>query len=68
MNIDPKYFRPTEVDFLQGDPSKAKEKLGWEAKITLEELVEDMMNSDIELFNKDKFLRDGGFLTSNYYE
>ena len=68
LSIDKKYFRPTEVDFLQGDPSKAKEKLGWEAKITLEELVEDMMNSDIELFKKDKFLRDGGFLTSNYYE
>jgi len=68
LSIDKKYFRPTEVDFLKGDPSKAKEKLGWEAKITLEELVEDMMNSDIELFKKDKFLRDGGFLTSNYYE
>ena len=68
LGIDKNYFRPTEVDFLQGDPSKAKEKLGWEAKITLEELVEDMMNSDIELFKKDKFLRDGGFLTSNYYE
>ena len=68
LSIDKKYFRPTEVDFLQGDPSKAKEKLGWEAKTTLEELVEDMMSSDIELFKKDKFLRDGGFLTSNYYE
>ena len=68
LSVDEKYFRPTEVDLLIGDPTKAKEKLGWEPKITLEELVDEMMSSDIDLSNKDNYLRDGGFLTSNYYE
>ena len=68
LSIDEKYFRPTEVDLLIGDPTKAKEKLGWEAKITLEELVEDMMSSDIDLFKKDKYLKEGGFIISNYFE
>jgi len=68
LSIDEKYFRPTEVDLLVGDPSKAKQKLGWEPKITLEELVEDMMQSDIKLFKKDQYLKDGGFNTLNYYE
>lgn len=68
LSIDERYFRPTEVDFLIGDPSKAKKKLGWEPEITLEELVEDMMRSDIKLFKKDKYLKDGGFLISNYFE
>ena len=68
LSIDEKYFRPTEVDLLIGDPSKAKKKLGWEPEITLEELVEDMMKSDIKLFKKDKYLRDGGYNTLNYYE
>jgi len=49
-------------------PSKAKKKLGWEPEITLEELVEDMMSSDIKLFKKDKYLKDGGYNTLNYYE
>ena len=68
LSIDKKYFRPTEVDLLIGDASKAKKKLGWEPEITLEELVEDMMKSDIKLFKKDKYLRDGGYNTLNYYE
>jgi GDPmannose 4,6-dehydratase len=68
LSIDEKYFRPTEVDLLIGDPSKAKNKLGWEPKITLEELVDDMMSSDLELFKKDTYLRDGGYNTLNYYE
>ena len=68
LSIDEKYFRPTEVDLLVGDASKAKKKLGWEPEITLEELVEDMMKSDIKLFKKDKYLRDGGYNTLNYYE
>ena len=68
LSIDEKYFRPTEVDLLIGDASKAKKKLGWEPEITLEELVEDMMKSDIKLFKKDKYLRDGGYNTLNYYE
>ena len=68
LSVDKKYFRPTEVDILVGDATKAKEKLGWEPQITLEELVEDMMSSDIKLFKKDKYLKDGGFNTLNYFE
>ena len=68
LSIDEKYFRPTEVDLLVGDPTKAKEKLGWEPQISLEELLEDMMNSDIKLFKKDIYLNDGGYKAMNYYE
>jgi GDPmannose 4,6-dehydratase len=68
LSIDAKYFRPTEVDLLVGDPTKAKVKLGWEPKITLEELVEEMMASDIKLFKRDRYLREGGYQTLNYFE
>jgi len=68
LSIDNKYFRPTEVDLLVGDATKAKDKLGWEPHITLEELVEDMMISDIKLFKKDKYLKNEGFNTHNYFE
>jgi len=68
LSIDEKYFRPTEVDILVGNATKAKEKLGWKPQITLEEMVEEMMVSDIKLFKKDKYLKDGGFNTLNYFE
>ena len=68
LAIDPKYFRPTEVDLLIGDPTKAKEKLGWEPKIQLTELVNDMMTSDLILMTKDQYLNDGGYKTLNYFE
>ena len=68
LSIDEKYFRPTEVDLLIGDPTKAKEKLGWEPKITLEELIKDMMSSDIILMKKEIYLKNGGFSTLNYFE
>ena len=68
LAVDEKYFRPTEVDMLIGDPTKAKEKLGWTPKITLEQLVEDMMQSDLKLFEKDKYLKEGGHETLNYFE
>ena len=68
LSIDPKYFRPTEVDLLIGDSTKAKEKLGWEPKITLEALVKDMMDSDLKLMQKDRYLKDGGYETLNYFE
>ena len=68
LSIDEKYFRPTEVDLLIGDPTKAKQKLGWEPQITLEELVEDMMRSDLSLMKKDMYLKNGGFSTLNYFE
>lgn len=66
--VDPKYFRPTEVDLLIGDATKAKEKLGWVAKHTLQDLVDDMMQSDIKLMQKETYLKDGGFYTKNYFE
>ncbi len=68
LNVDPKYFRPTEVDLLIGDASKAKIKLGWEPEYTLEELVKDMMQSDVKLMQKEQFLKDGGYQTMNYFE
>jgi GDPmannose 4,6-dehydratase len=60
VEVDPKYFRPTEVDLLIGDPSKAKEKLGWEATRTVEELCRDMVKADLERFTRDKHLMDAG--------
>ena len=68
LSIDEKYFRPTEVDLLIGDPTKSKQKLGWETQITLEELVKDMMRSDLSLMKKDMYLKNGGFSTLNYFE
>ena len=68
LAIDPRYFRPTEVDLLIGDPTKAKEKLGWQPEIQLEELVEDMMQSDLMLMKKDQFLKSGGYQILNYFE
>jgi GDPmannose 4,6-dehydratase len=68
LSIDPKYFRPTEVDLLVGDPTKAKTKLGWELEYDLPDLVKDMMQSDIKLMTKDQYLRDGGYETLNYFE
>ena len=52
MKVNPKYYRPTEVEQLLGDPSKAKSTFGWEPKVPFEELVKDMMTSDIELMKK----------------
>ena len=66
--VDPRYFRPTEVDLLIGDPSKAENKLGWEREYKLEELVNDMMASDLNLTTKDQYLKDGGYTIMNYFE
>lgn len=68
VNVDPKYFRPTEVDLLIGDASKAKRKLGWEPQLNLNDLVKDMMTSDVKLMQKEQYLKDGGHKTLNYYE
>lgn len=68
VRVDPKYFRPTEVDLLLGDPSKSKTKLGWWPKYDLPALIRDMMTSDLRLMKKDEFLKDGGFETPNYFE
>ena len=68
LAVDPKYFRPTEVDLLIGDPTKARTKLGWECQYDLQALVKDMMQSDIKLMQKDQYLKDGGYTTLNYFE
>lgn len=66
--VDPRYFRPTEVELLIGDPTKAKEKLGWVPKHDLSSLVADMMESDLQLMLKEKHLRDHGHRIMSYHE
>ncbi len=68
VRIDPRYFRPTEVDFLLGDPSKAKEKLGWEPKISFDELVRIMVREDLKEAEKDQLCKSEGFQTYNNFE
>ncbi len=68
VKVDPKYFRPTEVELLLGDPTKSKEKLGWKLKYDLPALVKDMIQSDLHLTKKDQYLKDGGYQTMNYFE
>jgi len=66
--VDPRYFRPTEVELLIGDPTKANTKLGWKPEYDLQMLVEDMMASDIKLMHKDCYLKKGGYQIMNYFE
>lgn len=66
--VSPKYFRPTEVDFLLGDPTKAQKELGWVPQYDLKMLVEDMMKSDLALMKKDKYLEQGGHKVMRYFE
>ena len=66
--VDPRYYRPTEVELLIGDASKAKEKLGWEPEYDLEKLIYHMMSKDIHAMKKDRFLKEAGFRTLNYFE
>ncbi|WP_184542684.1 GDP-mannose 4,6-dehydratase [Mucilaginibacter sp. FT3.2] len=68
VSVDPKYFRPTEVDLLIGDPTKSKTKLGWTPKYDLKMLVEDMMTADVNHFRKEKLLKDSGYAIKNQYE
>jgi len=68
ITIDPQYFRPTEVDLLLGDSTKARKKLGWEPEYDLEALVKDMMENDLKLMTKDQYLKDGGYTIMNYFE
>jgi GDPmannose 4,6-dehydratase len=65
VSVDPAYFRPTEVDLLIGDASKAREKLGWEPTCDLQQMIEEMIKSDLEEARKDQFLQSGGFQTSS---
>ena len=68
LAVDERYYRPTEVELLIGNPSKAKKNLGWSPKHTLTDLVKDMMQSDLKLFKKDEYLKKGGFGVKNYFE
>jgi GDPmannose 4,6-dehydratase len=68
VGVDPRYFRPTEVDLLLGDPSKAEQKLGWKREYNLQDLVNDMMKSDLKLMTKDQYLKDGGYQIMSYFE
>jgi len=66
--VDKRYYRPTEVDLLIGDPTKARTKLNWNPRYDLAGLVKDMIQSDVKLMKKEKYLRDGGYKTMNYFE
>ncbi len=68
LAVDPHYFRPTEVDLLIGDSTKAREKLGWVPEYDLEALVKDMMQSDVELMKKDAYLKQGGHRVKSNFE
>jgi len=68
LAVDKNYFRPTEVDLLIGDPTKAKTKLGWKPEYDLKGLVKDMIQSDIKLMLKDQYLSNGGYKILNYFE
>ncbi|WP_394994415.1 GDP-mannose 4,6-dehydratase [uncultured Helicobacter sp.] len=68
VSVDARYFRPTEVDLLIGDASKARQKLGWVPEYDLKALVADMMRSDLKLMQKDKYLKDGGYEVFSYFE
>ena len=66
--VDPRYFRPTEVELLIGDPTKAKTKLGWEPRYSLAEMVSEMVRADMELFKRDQLLKEAGFSIKNEFE
>jgi len=66
--IDPRYFRPTEVDTLLGDPSKARQKLGWKARYTFEELISEMVEADLKEAERDRLIRQKGYSTFNHFE
>ncbi len=68
VQVDPAYFRPTEVELLLGDPAKANTKLDWHPEHDLASLVKDMIENDLKLASKEKYLKDGGFRVMNYFE
>jgi len=68
VSVDPRYFRPTEVETLLGDPTKAFNQLGWKPKTTLEELVAEMVRADLEVARKDELCHQHGFKTFAYNE
>ena len=68
VGVDPQYFRPTEVELLIGDATKARTRLGWEPEYSLAALIEDMMKNDIKLMKKESYLKEGGYKILNYSE
>lgn len=68
VKVDPAYFRPTEVDLLLGDPSKANKKLGWTPEYDLDRLINEMVASDLVLMKRENYLRNGGYSILNYFE
>lgn len=68
VGVDPQYFRPTEVDLLVGDATKARTRLGWQPQFTLEGLITDMMKNDVKIMKKESYLREGGYKILNYFE
>ena len=68
VRVDPRYFRPTEVDILVGDASKAKRELGWQPEYNLQQLIEEMINSDLKDAKRERFLKENGFTIKNYFE
>ena len=68
VEVDPSYFRPTEVELLIGDPSKSKKLLGWEPEYDLQALVKDMVENDVKLMKKEAYLKAGGYEVLNYFE
>jgi GDPmannose 4,6-dehydratase len=68
VSVDPRYFRPTEVANLLGDPTKARKQLGWEPKTTFKELVAEMVHEDLRIAQRDELIKDHGFATMGYHE
>ena len=68
IRVDHSYFRPSEVDILQGDATKARTKLGWEPEYDLDSLINEMVQSDVHIAKKENYLKDGGFRVLNYFE
>lgn len=66
--VDPRYYRPTEVETLLGDPSKAKEKLGWTPQITFRELVQEMIQEDFKSAKRDQLIQEHGYRAPAYFE
>ena len=68
VRVDSRYFRPTEVELLIGDATKARVQLGWVPEHDLNSLVRDMVSGDLLIMKRDKYLKEGGYAIKNYYE
>jgi GDPmannose 4,6-dehydratase len=68
VRVDPRYFRPAEVESLLGDPTKAKQKLGWSPKVGFRELVAEMVREDLKSAERDELVKRHGYSTYNYHE